>query len=283
MTNNRDLPPTPLAATITHMRALSDDVALFRVRIEERSAAHAFEFSPGQFVQLAVPAAGEVPISIAGLPHPDGILELCVRRVGHVTTMLHHLSTGDRVGIRGPFGNGFPLEEWRGRNVLLLAGGLGMAPLRSLLYTLLKRREEFGEITLMYGAREPSAILFKEELAELSSRRDMHLFLTVDFATNESPGGLTCRTGLLPDFLRGVNFTTVDTVAAICGPPAMYRCLADELQGFGIHAERIYLSLERRMKCGVGLCCHCAIGNFFCCTDGPVFRYSDLKQISGAI
>jgi len=135
----------------------------------------------------------------------------------------------------------------------------------------------------MYGAREPSAILFKEDLAELSSRRDMHLFLTVDFVTEEPPGSLSCNTGLLPTLLRGVNFGTTDTVAAMCGPTPLYRCVVEELQGAGIPAERIHLSLERRMKCGVGLCCHCAVGDLFCCTDGPVFRYSDLKGISGAI
>jgi len=197
--------------------------------------------------------------------------------------MLHHLIPSDRVGVRGPFGNGFPISDWTGRNILLMAGGLGIAPLRSLLYALLMRRGEFGEITLMYGAREPSAILFKEELAELSGRRDMHLFLTVDFAREESPGGLTCNTGLLPTLLGGVNFSTIDTVAAVCGPSALYRCLLEELLALGIPAEHIYLSLERRMKCGVGLCCHCAVGDLFCCSDGPVFRYSQLKGISGAL
>jgi NAD(P)H-flavin reductase len=242
-----------------------------------------FDFIPGQFVQISVPAGGEAPISLASPPRPGNSLELCVRRLGQVTGMLHRLLPGDRVGVRGPFGNGFPLSEWTGRNILLIAGGLGMAPLRSLLYALLMRRGEFGEITLMYGAREPSAILFKEDLVELSSRRDMHLFLTVDFATEEPPGGLACKTGLLPTLLRGVNFSTADTVAAVCGPPALYRCVMEELLGDGIPPERIYLSLERRMKCGVGLCCHCAVGDLFCCTDGPVFRYSDLKGISGAI
>ena len=145
------------------------------------------------------------------------------------------------------------------------------------------RRKEFGEITLMYGAREPAAILFKEDLAELSSRRDMHLFVTVDFAAEEYPGGLTCNTGMLPTLLKGVNFTTADTVAAVCGPPALYRCVIEELHALGIPSERIFLSLERRMKCGTGLCCHCAVGDLFCCTDGPVFRHSDLKEIRGSL
>ncbi|GFE61836.1 FAD/NAD(P)-binding protein [Geobacter sp. AOG2] len=282
MRNDRDPTIAPLPATIIGLKTLSADTALFRLTLEN-SEGDRFDFNPGQFIQLSVPSGGEVPISLAGPPRLHNSFEVCVRRVGHVTDMLHRLLPGDRLGVRGPFGNGFPLGEWTGRNILLIAGGLGIAPLRSLLYALLMQREGFGEITLMYGAREPSAILFKEELAELSGRRDMHLFLTVDFAQEESPSGLACNTGLLPTLLRGVNFGTTNTVAAVCGPPALYRCILEELQELGIPAEHIYLSLERRMKCGVGLCCHCAVGDLFCCSDGPVFSYSQLKGISGAI
>jgi NAD(P)H-flavin reductase len=135
----------------------------------------------------------------------------------------------------------------------------------------------------MYGAREPSAILFKEEMVELSTRTDMQLFLTVDFASDESPAGLICNTGLLPTLLKGVHFSTENTVAVVCGPPALYRCVIGELQGTGFSCDSIFLSLERRMKCGVGLCCHCAVGHFLCCTDGPVFRYSDIQGIRGAL
>ncbi len=281
MANEHDATPIPLAATIAGVQRLSTDTSLFRVALD--GAAEGFDAHPGQFVQLSVPAGGEAPISLAGLPGQDGALELCVRRAGHVTAMLHALPVGARVGIRGPYGNGFPVAECEERTVLLLAGGLGIAPLRSLLHYLLANRTAFGEITLMYGAREPAAILFREELAELSGRRDMHLFLTVDFATEEPPQGLVCNTGLLPDLLEGVNFTTENTVAAVCGPPALYRCVIEELKGFGFAPSVIYLSLERRMKCGVGLCCHCAVGDLFCCTDGPVFRCEELMEIEGAL
>jgi len=272
----------PEPATIIDLRPLSADTVFFRLRLEE-GAASRFTFLPGQFVQLSVPAGGEVPVSLAGIHGRHGILELCVRRAGRVTAMLHDLPAGAVVGIRGPFGTGFPVDAWRGKNVLLLAGGLGLAPIRSLLYHLLRNRPDYGEITLMYGARNPAAILFKEELAELSGRRDLHLFLTVDFATEEPAGGLTCRTGLLPTLLHGVNFPMGNTVAAICGPPALYRCLTAELDNFGFPSEDIFLSLERRMKCGVGRCCHCAVGSLFCCTDGPVFRLAEVREIEGAL
>ena len=283
MKTSHETSSVPQPATITGLRRLSGDVTLFRLLLDDEKEAREFTFVPGQFIQLSVPAGGEAPISLASPPSDNGTMELCIRRVGHVTSLLHELDVGGRLGVRGPYGNGFPVKAWQGKNILLLAGGLGIAPLRSLLYFLLLHRADFGEITLMYGAREPSAILFKEELAKLSGRRDMHLFLTVDLATDEPPEGLICNTGLLPSLLKGVKFTTEHTIAAICGPPALYRCVIEELQGFGFAPDSIYLSLERRMKCGVGLCCHCAVGELFCCTDGPVFRYADIRGIKGAL
>lgn len=283
MKNVRETTSVPVPATITGRRELSGDVTLFQLLLDDEKAAREFTFAPGQFIQLSVPAGGEAPITLASPPSDNGTMELCVRRVGHVTSLLHGLNVGGRLGVRGPYGNGFPTNAWQGKNILLLAGGLGIAPLRALLYFLLQHRDEFGDLSLMYGAREPSAILFKDELAKLSGRRDMHLFLTVDFVTDEPPEGLICHTGLLPGLLKGVNFSTENTIAALCGPPALYRCVIDELQGFGFAPGSIYLSLERRMKCGVGLCCHCAVGELFCCTDGPVFRYADIQGIRGAL
>jgi sulfhydrogenase subunit gamma (sulfur reductase) len=283
MNSNPVIKSLPLPAKITGLRQLSTDTSLFSVRLDDGEAARQFIFEPGQFIQLSVPAGGEVPISLASTPTDNGTIELCVRRSGHVTSLLHTQEVGARLGIRGPYGNGFPVGEWKKKNVLLLAGGLGIAPLRSLLHHLLRHRVEFGDIALMYGAREPSAILFKEEMVELGNRTDMHLFLTVDFASNESPAGLICNTGLLPTLLKEVNFATENTVAVVCGPPALYRCVIVELQGSGFSCDSIFLSLERRMKCGVGLCCHCAVGDLFCCTDGPVFRYTDIKGIREAL
>ncbi|MBI1921864.1 MAG: FAD/NAD(P)-binding protein [Geobacter sp.] len=270
----------PIMAEIAEVRSLSGDTSLFRLRFEEEEN---FHFLPGQFVQLSVPSGGEVPISIAGGPSDDRSLELCARRVGHVTTMLHSMGRGEKVGVRGPFGNGFPVGEMKGKDILLLAGGLGIAPLRSLLHYILAYREDYAAVTLMYGSREPDAILFREELAELSCRRDMRLLLTVDFLTDGPPGELACNVGLLPSLLKGFDLRPADTTAAVCGPPALYRCLTSELEALGIPDRSILLSLERRMKCGVGLCSHCAVGDLFCCTDGPVFRFSDIRGIEGAL
>lgn len=276
----RDGIDQPATARIVEMRRLSGDTTLFRLLPEVPGG---IAFTPGQFVQLSVPAGGEAPISLAGELGADGLLELCVRKAGHVTSMLHDKRPGGVVAIRGPFGTGFPVAEMARKDVLLLAGGLGIAPLRSLLLYLLRHRESYCSITLMYGAREPAAMLFREELVELAAKGDFRLFLTVDFVSEELPEGLVCNIGLLPALLRGGSFAAASTYAAVCGPPTLYSCTIDELEAMGFSDRQIFVSLERRMKCGQGRCCHCAVGQFLCCTDGPVFRYSDIRNIPGAI
>ena len=272
----------PFAARLLERHELTEDTALFRIAPEEAALPQLSRFIPGQFVQISVPGAGEVPISPADLPGSEGTLDLCVRRVGHVTELLHGQRPGAALGIRGPFGNGFPLEEMTGHPVLLLAGGLGIAPLRSLLMHLLRHHDRFGEITLMYGARQPRLMLFREEMAALAARGGMRLYLTVDFAP-ETNGIQSCAVGLLPDLLKGFRFDAAATYAAVCGPPPLYRCLIDDLEKAGVAPGRIMLSLERRMRCGVGRCCHCGIGQKLCCVDGPVFRAGELKDIPEAL
>jgi sulfhydrogenase subunit gamma (sulfur reductase) len=276
-------PDIPFAATLLDRHVLSADTAMFRIAPEASAVEALSRFLPGQFIQLSVPGAGEIPISPADLPADDGTLDLCVRRVGHVTEHLHRSPIGATLGIRGPFGTGFPVEEMAGRPVLLLAGGLGIAPLRSLLCYLTRHSRRYGEITLMYGAKEPKVMLFREELAALAAQGLMRLFLTVDFAPQEPAGSYSCAVGLLPDLLKGFSFDAQGSYVAVCGPPPLYRCLIDDLQKAGVPADRILLSLERRMRCGIGRCCHCAVGQKLCCVDGPVFRFSDLQQIPEAL
>lgn len=274
---------TPFAARLLGKRELNANTALFTLAPETAAASALAQFVPGQFLQLSVPGAGEIPISPADLPDADGTITLCVRRVGHVTSLLHSLPEGAPLGLRGPFGNGFPLPEMAGRPVLLLAGGLGIAPLRSLLLHLMKHRSDFGEVTLMYGAREPKVMLFREELVSLSAREGLRLYLTVDFAPEGVAGVCCCAIGLLPDLLKGFKFDAAESYVAVCGPPPMYHCLAGDLQTAGVAPERVLVSLERRMRCGIGRCCHCGVGQKLCCTDGPVFRLSELKQIPEAL
>lgn len=281
--NKGSLTHIPVPAEIIALEALTPDTKLIRVQFKSDKIARSFRFFPGQFVQVSAIGAGEAPFSPVNGPQNDGLLDLCIRKAGHVTSRLHSLNAGETVHIRGPFGNGFPLSRMVGHDVLLLAGGLGIVPLHSLLCYLVAQRKQYGAITFMYGARDPSSLLFRRELQEMSCRSDFKLKLTVDFAGEDDAGQQQCNVGLLPSLLQNATVTADSSYAAVCGPPALYRCIIAELQTLGFSDDRVLLSLERRMKCGLGRCAHCAIGQALCCIDGPVFSYNMLKEIEGAI
>ena len=235
---------------------------------------------PGQFVEVSLFGIGEAPISISSSPsRSNGSFELCVRNVGDVTSALHGLAPGAMLGIRGPFGHGFPTTQMRGKDVLFAAGGLGLAPLRSLINEVLDYRGSFGRVIILYGTKHPSEILFKDELLQWAERDDVEFHMTVDRGDEKWTGNVGVITKLFPK----VTINPRNTVAAICGPPIMYRFVLMELLGKGIPETQIYLSLERRMKCGVGKCGHCQINELYCCQDGPVFRYADIKGLEEAL
>ena len=235
---------------------------------------------PGQFVELSVLGVGEAPISISSSPsRSNGAFELCVRRTGDVTGALHRLSAGEVVGVRGPFGHGFPLERFYGKDILFAPGGLGLAPVRSLINQVLDERGRFGKVTLLYGAKSPAELLFKDELAEWSARADVEVHVTVD-RPNEGWAG---NVGVITTLFSKVRVYARNTVAVVCGPPVMYRFVLMELLGKGIPEGNIYLSLERRMKCGVGKCGHCQINHIYTCQSGPVFSYAEIKGVQEAL
>lgn len=274
----------PAAATITSVRRLTADTSLFTLVCSDRDAAlELASFQPGQFLELSLPGFGEIPISYCGLPSASGAIELCIRHVGHVTSPLQRAVPGDAVGLRGPFGHGFPLDGYENQDLLLIAGGLGMAPLRSLLLALLDQRSRWGELTLLYGARETGALLFLDELLGLAQRSDIRIQLAVDRLEQCLEGPPNCRVALLPALLDGLTIQPEHTCAALCGPPVVYPYLVAGLKQIGLSDNRIHLSLERRMKCGVGRCGHCAVGSFLCCSDGPVFSLAQLQGIEGAL
>jgi NAD(P)H-flavin reductase len=272
----------PVPAVISAIRPLSADTSLFTIRTES-SHPVASSFLPGQFLELSLPGVGEIPISYCGFPSLDGSIELCIRHVGHVTTPLKSAAPGTAIGVRGPFGRGFPLSAYNGQDLLLIAGGLGMAPLRSLLLALMERRELFGRVILLYGAREPGALLFQVELRELQKRGVIELQMAIDHPDQCLSGPPDCRVALLPALLDQLDVDPARTCAAICGPPVVYQLLVSRLLLLGVASDRIHLSLERRMKCGVGRCGHCAVGTFLCCVDGPVFSNAELAGIEGAL
>lgn len=271
----------PIPAVVSAIRPLTVDTSLVTLRTE-LSHPVASSFLPGQFLELSLPGVGEIPLSYCGSPSSEGCIELCIRHVGHVTAPLKAAAPGNAVGVRGPYGRGFPVSEYTGQDLLLIAGGLGIAPLRSLLLALLKQREQWGRLTVLYGAREIGALLFLDELTELQTRGEIHLLLAVDHPGHCLEGPPDCRIALLPALLDQVVVDPGRTCAAICGPPVVYPLLVSALRLMKLGSDRIHLSLERRMKCGVGRCGHCAVGTRLCCVDGPVFSTAELAGVEGA-
>jgi len=265
-------PYLPHLARIVRIYRMVPDNHLFTIRFLDDRLAESFRHRPGQFLMVSVPGAGEAPISISSSPSRSGILELCVRRVGRLTNALYRMKTNDVVGIRGPYGNGFPIEAIAGNDILFAAGGLGMAPLRSLIWYALDNRDRFRNITLMYGSKTPADMLFREELESLVDRTDIRCLLTVDADPN---GGWKNYVGLLPSLFDHVTIEPATTYAAVCGPPIVYRFILRRLLDLGFSKDRILMSLERRMKCGIGMCGHCSIGYKYTCLHGPIFTYWD--------
>jgi len=240
----------------------------------------ALDHKPGQFVEVSLLGVGEAPISISSSPsRSNGSFELCVRRAGDLTSVLHRMTPGEMIGIRGPFGRGFPFERFRGKDMLFAPGGLGLAPLRSLINQVLDERGNFGRVIILYGARHPSELLFTDELAEWQARDDIELHLTVDRADDDWKDNVGVITTLFPK----IDIHPRNTVAVTIGPPVMYRFVLMELLGKGISEGNIWLSLERRMKCGVGKCGHCQINHLYTCQSGPSFSYTEIKHLAEAL
>jgi NAD(P)H-flavin reductase len=263
----------PAEARIMRVTDQVPDVRLFDLRFVDPELAQKFTFRPGQFIQLSILGVGEAPFSLPCSPTRQGMFQLGIRRAGSVTNYLFdNIREGDTVGIRGPLGNGFPVKRIQGHDVLLVAGGLGMVPLRGLLQYLIDLRHHFGHVTLLYGTRSPDQVLFREELDSLNRRGDAEILLSVDDAGGQPWSG---RVGVVTELLDHVDLNVDKTFAVACGPPVFYKFMLEKLVDRGFRKDRIYLSLERRMECGVGKCGHCAVGYTFTCLHGPVFSYWD--------
>ncbi|TET29291.1 oxidoreductase [Candidatus Aerophobetes bacterium] len=262
----------PHLARIVRRLPQIKDHRLFQLRFEDSEIRQNFSYRPGQFVELSIIGTGEAPISISSSPTRPGVIELCVRRIGRMTEALFRLPLNSLVGVRGPYGNGFPLEQMRGNNLLIVAGGLGMAPLRSLLWYALDNRSLFKEVILMFGAKVAEEMLFKYELLTLLDRTDMRCLLTVD---KDEEGTWPAQVGVVTKLFDLFEVDPKITYAAVCGPPIMYKFVSKKLLEKKFSKDRILMSLERKMKCGVGKCGHCMIGYKYTCIDGPIFTYWD--------
>jgi len=266
-------PYQPHLARIIRILPQIEDVKLFQIRFEDEKIRQEFNHRPGQFVMLSVLGTGEAPISISSSPTRPGIIELCVRKMGRVTGALFNLKENAIVGLRGPYGNGYFIEKIKRNNLLIVAGGIGMAPLRSLLWYVLDNRKDFNDIIFMYGAKNPDEMLFKYELLSLLDRVDMKCLLTVD---KDERGEWKAYVGVVTKLFDYIDIDARRFYAAICGPPVMYKFILQKLLERDFAKDRIMMSLERRMQCGIGKCLHCSVGYKYTCIDGPIFTYWDV-------
>jgi len=265
----------PESATIQEVIQETANIKTFRITLDDEQAMLDFKFMPGQVGQLTAFGAGESTFVINSSPTRMDYLQFSVMQVGEVTNRLHQLKPGDTIGVRAPLGNSFDVESMKGKDIVFIGGGIGMAPLRTLLVYMLDNREDYGDITLLYGARSPVDLSYQTDLKEWQERDDINITLTVD-ANHPDWNGTV---GLIPNVLKDINPPSENSVAVTCGPPIMIKFTLMALQELGFEDDQIVTTLEKRMKCGVGLCGRCNIGSKYVCVDGPVFTYAQLKDL----
>jgi len=262
----------PEPATIVDKDRMTQQETWYELRMD---SGQQLEHDPGQFVMISVFGVGEAPISISSPPTKEDGFELCIRHVGNVTNAIKELEVGDKVGIRGPFGTGFDSDTVAGKDILFVAGGLGLVPLRSLIWTVLEKREDYGRVIIFYGTRSPSTLLYEDELQQWEDDPTVEYHGTVDMADDTWKGNVGVVTTLFPR----VDLDPDNTVAFICGPNIMFRFVVQETQKVGIPDDMTFLSMERRMKCGIGKCGHCQEGSVYICREGPCFSYEQIKAL----
>jgi len=248
------------------------NIKTFALKPEEE-----FSFKAGQFIQFTVPKIGEAPFTPSSSQFVKEKIEVTIMKAGRVTEKIHQLKKGDIIGIRGPLGKPYPLNEFEGCDILILGGGVGLAPLRALLLSLLHEREKYREIYLLYGARTPEDVVYKKEF-EKWKKKNVKILRTCDRVEGKKWDG---KVGVVTCLFDDLKLPKEKGIAVVCGPPIMMKFGTLKLLEVGYKEENIYLSMEKNMSCGIGKCGHCALGKYFCCKDGPVFKYSEIKDIEG--
>jgi len=266
-------PMTPLPYCVHDIAKETPDT--LTLTLQPQDGTQGSSFLPGQFSMLWVFGAGELPISISGDPAKQDHLVYTVRSVGKATNALVNQKAGAGIGVRGPFGKGWPVDAARGKDVILVAGGIGLAPLRPVVYHVLANRKDYGRLVILYGARSPRDLLYRKELAAWAKQSDTQVLITVDY------GGLSWRNhvGVVTTLFKFARLRPSRSLAMLCGPEIMMRFVVRDLEAQGLSRDDIYLSMERNMKCAVGFCGHCQYGPYFICKDGPVFRYEQIRPL----
>lgn len=273
---NHDIPNLfmPMEAEIVRADQVTAAEKHFTLKLKNGEQ---MKFEPGQILEVGVFGYGEIPIGFASSPTRTHTFDIVVRTVGRVSTAINKLEKGQSLWIRGPLGRGFPVDKMKGKNILIVAGGIGLCPTRSMIQYIIDRRQEFGKFTLFFGAKSPKDQLFLDDLAKWRHAEYVDYYETVDKPDPDWKGNVGVITKLFAQ-----TQITPDTHVIVCGPPVMYKFVMMELEKIGIPHSNIYLDLERRMKCGVGKCGHCQINDLYCCADGPVFSYDQIKNLEEA-
>ena len=264
-------PYRPIKAEV--IEVITETPSIKTIRIEPKEP---ITFKTGQFVELTVPGVGEAPFTPSSRPAIKNLMELTIMNVGKVTEKVHELKKGDIVGVRGPFGKGYPIDSFKGKEILVVGGGCGFAPIRSLMYELFDRSGEFKKLFFRGGCKTPQELLYRGEIADWAKRKDLDLKLTVD----KGDSGWKGNVGVVTTILDGVEMDYESGIAIVCGPPIMMKFSTKKLIEMGFKEENIYLSMEKNMSCGIGKCGHCRIGTYYACKDGPVFTYDKIKNFS---
>jgi NAD(P)H-flavin reductase len=266
----------PQPATVQELEMLNGTELYMRISMDDSP----LEYVPGQFVEVSIAGIGEAPISISSSPTLGDSFELVVRKIGNVTDAIHNLKEGDKIGIRGPMGNGiYPVEATKGKNLVFICGGIGLVPQRSFINYVLDNRADYGDVTVLVGTKNPGERIFHSELESWTKRDDIKFLETVDKGDDTWNGNVGVVTTLIPKIENELK----DAAVLVCGPPIMYKFVLMSLKEQEVSNDKIYLNLERKMKCGVGKCGHCQINNYYVCVDGPVFCQADLGNVPEAI
>ncbi len=267
----------PDLVTIEDIYEETPDIRSFRLVFKDEKLRESFEFKTGQFGLYSAFGLGESTFCIASSPTRKGYIQCTYRKTGRVTNALGELSIGDTMGFRGPYGNHFPIEEWKGKNIVFIAGGIALPPVRSVIWNILDRREDFGDVTIVYGAKTVEDLVYKEELKHWDERPDVKLIQTVD------PGGETPEwqgeVGFVPTVLEEAKVPAENTIAVVCGPPIMIKFCLNALGTLGFSDDAVYTTLENKMKCGVGKCGRCNVGDIYICKEGPVYTATEIKAM----